>query len=497
MLRKRIFWMGLIIVLALAGGGYAYYRTIYLPGEAGAEESLMTSAVARGDLIISVSGTGVLSPGSERELGFETESGEEVAGYLAEVLVEVGDHVQEGDLLARLDTRDLELAVARAEISLREAELDLAETTEAATEAELADARAALDSAQVALTVAQYNYQSATMSDYDAAARGYQIDVLYHAQKLQELEASGADGETLEKAWNALGEAEVALDEALHDGQIEDVEAWNEVDQAQNRVLQAQEDLASLESGPDERTVLQAQLKVDRAELALEEAQDELEAAELRAPFDGTVVDVSAIAGQRVGSGGIVTLADLEEPLVQFWVEQSDISGVAVGNRVEIEFEAMPDQVFSGEVIRIDPALVTVENYLAVQCWASLELSERQGDLLGDMNADVEVISAEAHDVVLAPIQALREIADGQYAVFVVQSDEELAMRPVEVGLQDAVNAEIISGLEAGEVVSLGQSYASSSASEGEEEEMPGPGMMPGGGLFGSGGPGGGPGGRP
>jgi HlyD family secretion protein len=498
MFRKRIFWIGLVVVLALAGGGYSTYRFVYLPSQE-PEETLMAARVARGDLIISVSGTGVLSPESERELGFETASGEEVAGYLAEVFVEVGDRVEEGELLARLDTRDLELAVARAEISLREAQIDLAEVTEAATEAELADAQAALDSAQLALTVAQYNYQNAKMSDHDAAARGYQIDVLYHAQQLQELEASGADGESLEKAWNALGEAEVALDEALHDGQIEDVEAWNAVDQAQNRVLQAQEALTSLESGPDERTVLQAQLKVDRAELALEEAQDELEAAELRAPFDGTVVDVSAIAGQRVGSGGLITLADLEEPLVQFWVEQSDVSGVAVGSRVEIEFEAMPDQVFSGEVMRIDPALVTVENYLAVQGWASLELSEQHGDLLGDMNADVEVISDEAYDVVLAPIQALREIADGQVAVFVVGADGELTMRPVEVGLQDLVNAEVISGLEAGEVVSLGQSSGSSGASEGEEE-MPGPGMMmPGGGLFGSGGgPGGGPpGGRP
>jgi HlyD family secretion protein len=417
-----------------------------------------------------------------------------VVGFVDEVLVEVGDRVQAGDLLARLDTYDLELAVARAKINLREAQIDLAETTEAATEAELADARSALASAQAALTVAQYNYQNAMMSDHDAAARGYQIDVLYHAQQIQELEANGAGEERLEREWNARREAEAALDQALQDADMEQLSAWNEVDQAQNKVLQAQDALASLESGPEEGTVLQAELKVDRAELALEEAQDELEAAELRAPFDGTVVDVSAIAGQRVGSAGIITLADLEEPMVQFWVEQSDMTGVAVGNRVEIEFEGLPDLVFDGEVVRIDPALVTVDNTLAVQAWASVDLSSQNVTLLGDMNADVEVISAQAGDVVLAPIQALREISDGQHAVFVVQPDGELVMRPVEVGLQDAVNAEIVSGLEAGEVVSLGQSSVSSGTSEGEEQEMPGPGMMPGGGLFGSGG---GPGGRP
>jgi multidrug efflux pump subunit AcrA (membrane-fusion protein) len=72
------------------------------------------------------------------------------------------------------------------------------------------------------------------------------------------------------------------------------------------------------------------------------------------------------------------------------------------------------------------------------------------------MNADVEIISAEARDALLVPISALRELGPDQYAVFVVQPDGELLLRPVRVGLQDYVNAEILSGLELGEVVSTG-----------------------------------------
>jgi macrolide-specific efflux system membrane fusion protein len=107
------------------------------------------------------------------------------------------------------------------------------------------------------------------------------------------------------------------------------------------------------------------------------------------------------------------------------------------------------------------------------------------------MNADIEVISAEARDVVLAPVQALRQMGEGgQYAVFVVGADGELVMRPVEVGLQDAVNAEIVSGLEAGEVISLGQSSSPAGESAEGDEEMPAPpgGMMPGRGMMGGGG---------
>jgi RND family efflux transporter MFP subunit len=486
----------LLTVLVLAGGGYGYYRYVYLPDQE-PEEALMTAEVARGDLIISVGGSGVLYPADERELSFETESGDEVAGYVEQVLVEVGDRVKEGDLLARLEDDDLQFAVLKAYIDLRSAELDLADVSEAATEAELADAEAALRTAQLALTTAWLKYENAQKSSNDADVRDTHIAVQYHAEQTQEMEATGADDDALAEAWTARQEAEVAFNVALHEAEVEDLEAWNQVDQAQNSVLQAEDRLASLQSGPDEKAVLQAELRVDRAELALEEAHDDLEAAELRAPFDGVVVDVAAIPGQQVGNQPIITLADLGDPRVQFWVEESDAGGVAVGNRVEIEFEALPDEIFEGEVLRIDPALMTVDGTLAVQAWASLELSSQSVNLLGDMNADIEVVGVEARDVVLAPVQALREIGEGQYAVFVVEADGELTIRPVEVGLHNAVNAEIISGLTVGEVVSLGERSTTSQTSA-EEEKMPGPErMMPGAGIFGGGpgrsGPGGGP----
>lgn len=490
MLRKRAFWIVLVTVLVLAGGGYGTYRYVYLPDQE-PEETLMTAEVTRGDLIISASGTGILYPTEERDLSFETESGDEVAGYVEEVLVEVGDRVEAGDVLARLEDDDLQFEVLKAYIDLRSAELDLADVSEAATEAELADAEAALESAQLALSTAWLKYENAQKSSNDADVRDTHIAVQYHAEQIQDLEANGAGDDALAEAWTARQEAEVAFNEALHEAEMEDLEAWNQVDQAQNSLLQAEDQLASLQEGPDEETVLQAELRVDRAELALEEAQDDLEAAELLAPFDGTVVDVGVIPGERVGAEAVIPLADLEEPQVKVWVEESDAGSVVVGNRVEIEFEALPDEVFEGEVAGIDPVLVTVDGTLAVQAWASLDLGSQPVSLLGDMNADIEVISAESRDVVLAPVQALRQMGEGgQYAVFVVGPDGELVMRPVEVGLQDAVNAEIVSGLEAGEVISLGQSSAPAGESAEGDEEMPAPpgGIMPGGGMMGGGG---------
>jgi RND family efflux transporter MFP subunit len=478
--RRKAFWIGLVLLVLAAGAGYAYYTHVYLPDQGPPEPVITTAQVVRGDLIVSVSGSGTLSPASEVALGFET------GGYLADVYVAVGDRVQEGDVLARLETDDLELAVAEAEMDLRSALLDLDDVLEETSEADLADARAALRSAQAALTVAQYGYQTAQNSDLDAAVTARQIQFQYDVDQYWSVEdgfnAGSKSEDKLAEAWDRWASSEAALNDAIRQAQMEGLDAWNQVDQAKNRVYQAQENLELLQTGPTTDTVVRAQLKVDKATLALDDARDDLAAAEVRAPLDGTVVELSAATpGEAVGTAPFITLADLEEPLLVFWVEEADMSGVAPGNQVEIVFEALPDHTYRGEVIRVDPALVTVDNTLAVQGWASIDLSPGQTRLLGGMNADVEVISAETRDTLLVPLEALRELGWDQYAVFVVQPDGEMVLRVVEVGLKDFVYAELVSGVQPGEVVSTG---TAESAEETEVPEFGPPGGGPPGGGF-------------
>jgi HlyD family secretion protein len=455
MFHKKVFWtIPIIVLLLLAGGGYAYYRTVYLPGQEAAEPTITTAQVRQGDLVISVSGSGTVVPASEIDLGFQSE------GYLAQVLVEVGDHVQEDDVLARMETGELEMDVAEAEIDARLAQLDLDDAREMPTDAELADARAAVQNAQSALLVAQYTYSTTLNSDFDSAVRARLIEYQWYVDQSWEADEKQEEGTIsqgdYEESWEGRAAAEGRLGEVVHEAEMEELDTWNDIDQAQNNVYQAWENLQILQSGPTTDTIMRAELDADQAALALEEARSDLEAAELRAPIAGTVVEVTAMGGEYVDTSPFITLADLEEPVLQFWVEESEMRGVAAGNQVEIVFEALPDDTFTGEVIRVDPALVTVDGTLAVQAWASVDTTSHPANLLGGMNADVEIISAEARDTLIAPIQALRELGPDQYAVFVVQPDGELVLRPVQVGLQDFVNAEILSGLELGEVVSTG-----------------------------------------
>jgi multidrug efflux pump subunit AcrA (membrane-fusion protein) len=71
------------------------------------------------------------------------------------------------------------------------------------------------------------------------------------------------------------------------------------------------------------------------------------------------------------------------------------------------------------------------------------------------LNASVDIIGGRAENAVLVPVEALRELGPEEYAVFVVE-DGEPTLRIVEVGLIDFVSAEIISGLDAGEIVTTG-----------------------------------------
>jgi len=107
-------------------------------------------------------------------------------------------------------------------------------------------------------------------------------------------------------------------------------------------------------------------------------------------------------------------------------------------------------------VTSVNPVLTVIDGVPEAQVAATLQPAPSTTKLLGGMSTDVTVIAAQSKDVLLVPVEALRPLGNGQYAVFVVGSGNQLTLRPVAVGLQDDSFAEIKSGLKLGEVVSTG-----------------------------------------
>ena len=460
-------WIILIAVLLLVGGGgYVAYASYYAPTLGAAEEppepELATATVTRGDIVLTADGSGELLPGRELKLAFRA------SGVLEEVLVEVGDKVQEGDLVARLKTDSLERAVAEAEVDLQIAEIELESAQEGPTEAEFADAEAALRDAQVELTLAYDAYNQTFDSRMDGVVESAKVQydwwVGYYQHQKAEYEEGHISHADHDWAMAAMIEADGRWQSAINDAQTEEVQSGTRVEQAQNDLYQAERDLELLHSEPLTDTVVRAMLEVDQALMALEKARVELGAAHLYAPINGTVIEVLATPGEvatlgeQVGtSTTILTLANLAEPVIRFWVVESDYGSVIAGNRVGIVFEAFPDESFAGQVVSVDPMMVTVDGTPAVQAWASLDLGDQAPDFFSGMTAEIEITAAEARGVLLVPVEALRETVPGQYSVFVVGPDDQVELRAVAVGLRDFVSAEITDGLELGETVSLGE----------------------------------------
>jgi len=140
---------------------------------------------------------------------------------------------------------------------------------------------------------------------------------------------------------------------------------------------------------------------------------------------------------------------------VRYYLDETDMDKAAVGNKVAISFDAFPDTVVEGETTAVEQVLQVIDGTPVIVSWASI-INPGELSILSGMTVDVEVVGGEAKAALLVPVQALREIASGSYAVFVVQTDNSLKLTPVEVGLRDFANAVILNGLKAGDVVSTG-----------------------------------------
>ncbi|MEK7787598.1 MAG: biotin/lipoyl-binding protein [Chloroflexota bacterium] len=165
--RPRTLVIILVVAAALASGGYYYYSQVYLPAQTPAAPALQTAKVRTGDIVITASGAGNLVPAAELDLGFRS------SGVLAELNVAVGDHVEAGQVLARLDDTAARIQVEQAALNLEqatenEAEL-ISEAAIAKAELDVANAEAALEDAQAYLAAVKNPDVAAYQAAYDVA----------------------------------------------------------------------------------------------------------------------------------------------------------------------------------------------------------------------------------------------------------------------------------------------------------------------------------------
>jgi multidrug efflux pump subunit AcrA (membrane-fusion protein) len=188
----------------------------------------------------------------------------------------------------------------------------------------------------------------------------------------------------------------------------------------------------------------------------LQTAQYNLKATRLIAPFNGTVTSLDMSVGDMVNRTSVMTISNLDQPYsLDAYLDAQDWGEIKEGYEVEVSFDILPDQVFPGVVTNVYPTLDTSSaNKALVHITAKLN-DAMSYNLPAGAAASVDVIGGRAKNAVLVPVEALHQIGENQYTLFVKQNGK-LRLREVQVGLQDLTKAEIISGVNAGDTVTTG-----------------------------------------
>ncbi len=212
-----------------------------------------------------------------------------------------------------------------------------------------------------------------------------------------------------------------------------------------------------------------AKNSLERTQRDLAILEEQLTKTKIIAPFDCTILTRPVSMGQAVsGSGGfnsgteVLTIADLNEMIINAHINQADITRLKVAQEVEITLEAVANLKVNGKVERIAPQ-ATIRNN--IKGFAVRVILENVDDKVRPgMTANIKIPVGTANNVVSLPLAAIfteKNVDSGRPERFVYvatnESHDDFERRPVQVGISDYFYAEIQSGLKVGEVVAMEQ----------------------------------------
>lgn len=349
------------------------------------------------------------------------------AGILEQLYVEQGDRVTAGQIIAEMESRDIEAQIRLRRAAVAEAEAQLAEVQRGANAEAIAQAEAAVE--------------AATAQVRDSEAR---LDLARaQLERNRQLAAQGAiSANELDNFVQAVRSAEATFEAS------------------QFQLQETQERLAEIRNDPRPEDLAQAQARLAQAQAQLESAQVQFADTRIRAPFSGIVTQKFANEGAFVTpttsasdatsatSTAIVAIANDLEVLAE--VPEADIPKIRPGQRVEIVADAFPEQVFQGEVRLIAPEAIERQNVTLFQ--VRIALLSGQERLRSNMNVTVTFIGDELPDALVVPTVAI-VTQDGQSGVLVPGERDRIRFRPVTLGTQTGNQIQILEGVEEGERV--------------------------------------------
>ena len=362
-------------------------------------EVITVEAVAakRGDLVITVTPTETGTVDTDATAQIKAE----IAARVVEVSAQEGKAVKAGDVLLRLDAGEMQ------------ARFNLAASSVAA-------AQSRLDSARIALP----------------------MEKMRTAASLAEAQARFADAKQKHDKKKRLFESRL-----IASGEMESSEAELSATQAALNVARA---------NLEQVAVQEQQIKVAESDVKQQAAQ--LRVAELnlghsivRAPINGTVMELPVKPGELVQPGMMVArITRLEGLYVKALVDEVDLGRLSIGQSAEITFDTVPNKKFAARLFEISPG-VSIEKLKSRNVTIKLQITAPPVFLRPGMSADVEITVETLKNVLHVPTQTIMT-KDKEQFIYVIDAGK-VAKRIVETSRSNWDSTEILKGLSENEVV--------------------------------------------
>ncbi|HZV48171.1 MAG TPA: biotin/lipoyl-binding protein [Candidatus Dormibacteraeota bacterium] len=464
-----------LVVLVLAA---VTVRDVFFP-TASTQAPGRLVPVSEGTVTATVTGTGSILPANQASVNFK------VGGTLTEVDVKVGDQVQAGQVLARVDPTPEQTALQQAQAQLQSAEANLQAAQDPASPAQM--------------TQLQHNLAAAQQSYNDTAASvnlTNQQDAQAVAQAQAQYNADGC-GTASANATRCPSDQQ-ALTSAQDKQQSDALSGQQRLDQARQSITSAQ-DALNVATQPRPGSIQQAQAQVVTAQAQVNTAQQNLSATTLTAPISGVVTAVNGAVGQTVGAGSgaaqaasggsassgssaggasggsgssaggasssgasssgsssggsnaFITIADTSSFQAVVPFAEVDAARLQPGQQASITFPAIPNLTVTATLLSVSPVAQVVSS--VVNYVATFNLLQNDPRLRSGMTASASVIVQQVQNALNVPNLAIRN--QGGTTVVDVYRNGKVTPVEVEEGLVGDTATEVKGDLRPGEQVVL------------------------------------------
>ena len=372
--KKKWIFLGLLLLFVLF-----ILKNLLFPGKA-TGMLVNTESLSKADIQEKLSVSGPVSGTQSQHVTSALHA------KVKEILVKEGDKVTEGQLIAKLDTKDVEEALEAAK-----------------TQVDLAKAN-------------KEDAQKNTKAEYAKVQTAYNNALLDFQRKSSLLESGDISQSEYEQAESALKDAKASLGSfKVSGGNVQVSESYD--------------------------------LQIKSAEEGLKKAQSAVDSAEIKAPISGTITRVNVEAGQFADNlqdgKPMFTVENLDQLELSISVSEYSIGKLSLGQKAIISADILGEEKLEGEVSSISPTgeakgRNTAERVIPIK----IKIDGDKKGLLSGITAKADIVLSEAKNVFVVPLSAVTTGEDGNSQIYFVE-DGKIHIVPVKTGVESDVSVEV------------------------------------------------------